>query len=113
LNGLTADFLHDFSIIILDEAQFFQGLVEFAKFTVDTLHKTLYCIGLNGDSERRPFGEFLDLIPLADKITHLSSLCICGRSALFSRRIQSGYDQIAIGGAELYVPQCRLCYNQK
>jgi thymidine kinase len=113
LNGLTADFLSDFSVIILDEAQFFQGLVPFAEFAVDTLHKTVYFIGLSGDSNRRPFGEFLNVIPLADRITNLSSLCLCCQSAHFSRRIRSGYDQIAIGGAELYVPQCRLCYLHK
>ena len=110
LNGLTSQFLEDFSVIILDEAQFFQGLVPFAEFAVDTLHKTVYFIGLSGDSNRRPFGDFLNLIPLADRITHLSSLCICGQSAHFTRRIHSGYQQVAIGGSELYVPQCRKCY---
>ena len=35
LNGLTSQFLEDFSVIILDEAQFFQGLVPFAEFAVD------------------------------------------------------------------------------
>ena len=110
LNGLTADFLAPFSVVILDEAQFFRGLVPFAEFAVDTLHKSVYYIGLSGDSDRRPFGEFLNVIPLADKITHLSSLCVCGRTAPFTRRLQSGYGQIAIGGSNLYVPQCRTCH---
>ena len=110
LNSLTADFLASFSVVVLDEAQFFQGLVPFAEFAVDTLHKTVYYIGLSGDSDRRPFGEFLNAIPLADKITHLSSLCLCGRPAPFTRRLQTGYAQIAIGGADLYVPQCRTCH---
>jgi len=113
LNSLTTEFLHPFSVIILDEAQFFKGLVPFAEFAVDTLRKTVYFIGLSGDSNRRPFGEFLNTIPLANKITHLTSLCICGQSAHFTRRIYSGFDQIAIGGSELYVPQCRQCFVYK
>lgn len=110
LNGLTADFLAPFSAVILDEAQFFKGLIPFAEFAVDTLHKTVCFVGLSGDSDRRPFGEFLTAIPLADKITHLSSLCLCGRPAHFTRRLQSGYAQVAIGGSELYTPQCRTCH---
>jgi thymidine kinase len=113
LINMTAEFLAPFSVIIVDEAQFFKGLVPFAEFTVDTLHKAVYFIGLSGDSDRRPFGEFLNTIPLADKITHLSSICICGEVALFTRRLQSGYPQTAIGGAELYTPQCRTCYVYK
>jgi len=110
LNGLSADFLSSFSIVIVDETQFFQGLVPFVEFVVDTLGKDLVLSGLSGDSDRRPFGEFLSVIPLADKITHLSSLCICGKPAHFTRRLQTGYGQIAIGGADLYVPQCRTCH---
>ena len=113
LNGMTADFLHPFSVIIIDEAQFFTGLIPFAEFAVDTLHKTVYFIGLSGDSDRRPFGEFLNVIPLADKITQLSSLCLCGNPAHFTRRLQSGFSQIAIGGSELYTPQCRACHVYK
>lgn len=110
LNGLTADFLKPFSVIIVDEAQFFQGLVPFAEFAVDTLHKDVYFIGLSGDYNRRPFGEFLNTIPLANKVTYMSSRCACGNPAFFTRRKQTGLDQIAIGGNELYHPQCRQCY---
>jgi thymidine kinase len=110
LNSLTRDFIQHFSVIIVDEAQFFQGLVPFVEFTVDTHSKIVYLIGLSGDSERRPFGELLDTIPFANKITHLKSYCACGNLALFTRRLQTGLDQVAIGGSELYRPECRFCY---
>jgi len=110
LNILTTDFISQFAIIIIDEAQFFQGLVPFAELAVDTLQKTVFFIGLSGDSDRRPFGELLNAIPVADTITQLSSLCLCGRPAHFTRRLQSGYSQVAIGGSELYTPQCRTCH---
>lgn len=110
LDTISPGFLAPFSVIIVDEAQFFKHLVPFAEMTVDTLQKTACFTGLSGDSDRRPFGEFLNLIPLADKVTKLSSLCICGNPASFTRRLQSGFGQIAVGGAEMYTPQCRMCH---
>jgi thymidine kinase len=110
LNSLTADFIEHFSVIIVDEAQFFQGLIPFTEFAVDTHHKIVYLIGLSGDSDRRPFGEMLSVIALADKITHLKSQCACGDPAFFTRRLQTGLGQIVVGGSEMYRPQCRFCY---
>jgi thymidine kinase len=110
LNSLTADFIQHFSVIIVDEAQFFEGLVPFVEFAVDTHLKIVYLIGLSGDSDRRSFGELLDTIPLANRITHLHSRCACGNPALFTRRLRTGFDQIAIGGSEMYRPECRFCY---
>ena len=110
LNTLTVDFISGFAVIIIDEAQFFKGLIPFTEFAVDTLQKKVYLIGLSGDSDRRPFGELLSAIAVADKVTQLSSLCSCGRPAHFTRRLQTGYDQVAIGGAEMYTPQCRTCH---
>lgn len=110
LNTITSDFLEGFSVVIIDEAQFFEGLIAFAEFAVDTHHKIVYFIGLSGDSNRRAFGELLNVIPLADKITQLRSQCACGDPAFFTRRLQHGLGQVAIGGSELYRPQCRFCY---
>jgi len=110
LDTISPDFLSPFSAIIVDEAQFFKHLVPFAEMTVDTLHKTVCFTGLSGDSDRRPFGEILNLIPLADTVTYLSSMCVCGRAAHFTKRTQTGQGQVAIGGAEMYTPQCRMCY---
>jgi thymidine kinase len=113
LDTITPDVLLPFSVIIVDEAQFFKNLVSFAKLAVDTMSRTVCFVGLSGDANRRPFGEFLTLIPLADTITHLSSLCACGKKAHFTRRLADGDDQIAVGGSEMYAPQCRYCYVYK
>ena len=45
LNALTEDFLRPFQVIIIDEAQFFEGLVPLVEFVVDTLGKKLYLVG--------------------------------------------------------------------
>jgi thymidine kinase len=66
LNTLTDEFLHPFDVIVVDEAQFFTGLVTLVEFVVDTLGKKLVLVGLNGDSNRALFGELTLCIPLAD-----------------------------------------------
>jgi len=112
LNGLTQEFMANYETVIIDEAQFFQGLVPFVEYAVDTLGKFVYLIGLSGDSDRRPFGELLNTIPLANEVINLNGRCACGEPSFFSKRRVSGYPQIAIGGAEMYSGVCRTCYHR-
>ena len=104
------------TLIIVEEAQFFPDLLEFVYLMENFFPtKQLMIVGLDGDSNRRPFGRILDIIPLADKITKLKSVCgECknGTSALFSFRKERSVDQIHIGGAEEYVPLCRFHFIQ-
>ena len=65
--------------------------------------------GLDGDYQQKPFGELLQLIPLAEKITRLSALCqqcLDGTPAYFTKRTVQSDDQLLIGGAESYQPVC-------
>jgi thymidine kinase len=115
LNALTDDFLSPFDVIVIDEAQFFTGLVSLVEFVVDTLRKKLFLVGLNGDAHRMPFGELPKCIPLADSLTLLSALCsICknGTSAPFTRRKFDSPQQLIVGGNSIYEPVCRLCYHK-
>jgi len=42
---------------------------------------------LDGTFQRKPFGNILNLVPLAEQVTKLSAVCIeCGREAAFTRR---------------------------
>jgi thymidine kinase len=78
-------------------------------------NKVVYVCGLDGDFERKKFGEILDLIPLCDKVNKLTSLCsICkdGTPALFSMRTTNEKEQTVIGSNN-YLPVCRMCYNKK
>jgi thymidine kinase len=106
--------IEDHDIIIVDEAQFFTYLVAFCEHVVDTKNKKLYLIGLDGDSNRRKFGEILDCIPLADRVERLTALCrrcANGTPGLFSRRRSGHYhQQVIVGGAEMYETLCRECY---
>lgn len=102
------------AVIILDEAQFFSGLRAFVRRVVEEHDKCLFLVGLDGDSNRRPFGELLECIPLADRVERITALCRrCGDGTpgLFSRRRHGPHDQqVVVGGEHLYEPLCRRCY---
>lgn len=105
--------LRRYQLIIVEEAQFFNGLVNFVKHVVDTLRKNVILVGLDGDSNREPFGELLQCIPLADKVEKITALCArCanGKEAIFSRRLVQSAEQVEIGAADKYQAVCRECY---
>lgn len=101
------------SVILINEGQFFPDLEEFVKILLEK-GKKIYVCGLDGDFERKKFGQILDLIPLCDKVTKLTSLCsICknGTPGIFSKRITSETEQTVIG-SDNYIPVCRNCYDK-
>jgi thymidine kinase len=99
-------------VILINEGQFFDDLYE----VVDDMlnhHKTIYVAGLDGDFERKKFGQILDLVPLCDKVTKYTSLCSqCknGTEAIFSMRLSTEKQQTLVGSSN-YLPVCRKCYN--
>jgi len=100
-------------VILINEGQFFPDLEEFVKILL-TNDKKVYVCGLDGDFERKKFGQILNLIPLCDKVTKLTSLCsICknGVPGIFSKRITLETEQTVIG-SDNYIPVCRKCYHK-
>jgi thymidine kinase len=97
--------------IIIEEAQFFTDLKKFALTAVEVYNKHVICVGLDGDSERRPFGQLLDLVPYADKIEKFAALCSrCadGTAAIFSHRKPGAPDtQVSVGSTDQYEALCR------
>ncbi len=97
--------------IIVEEAQFFPDLKAFVLPLVDTLQKHVICVGLDGDSNRAPFGQVLDLVPHADVIHKMKALCTrCGDGtpALFTYRVPGAPTaQINVGATEQYEALCR------
>jgi thymidine kinase len=101
-------------VILINEGQFFSDLEEFVRVLLKN-GKKIYVCGLDGDFERKKFGQILDLIPLCDKVTKLTSLCsICknGTSGIFSKRITLEKAQTVVG-SDNYIPVCRNCYDNK
>lgn len=101
------------SVILINEGQFFPDLEEFVKKLLQH-NKKVYVCGLDGDFERKKFGQILDLIPLCDKVTKLTSLCgMCknGTLGIFSKRISCEQMQTVVG-TDNYIPVCRSCYDR-
>lgn len=106
----------DAQLLILEESQFFSDLFDFVVKAVDEDGKHVVCVGLDGDSERRPFGDILKLIPYCDHVEKITSLCVecCdGTPALFSHRILPSNNQIEVGSSNTYKPLCRKHFLQK
>lgn len=100
-------------VILINEGQFFDDLYIWVKKMVEHSNKKVYVCGLDGDSNRKRFGQMLDLIPISDKVTKLRSLCsICrnGTKAPFTLRTMNSEEQILIGSDDCYKPVCRSCY---
>lgn len=103
----------DSKVILINEGQFFPDLIEFVQLML-THNKKIYVCGLDGDFERKKFGQILDLIPICDKIYKLTSLCcLCknGTKGIFSMRLTKETEQTVVG-SENYIPVCRECYEK-
>jgi len=104
--------LRNAEVILINEGQFFENLYSTVVSMLNA-KKRVYIAGLDGDFERKKFGEILDLIPLCDKVTKLTSLCcMCknGTLAIFSLRLTKEKQQTLIG-SDNYIPVCRHCYE--
>jgi thymidine kinase len=112
-NVLDNDKVEKTRVILINEGQFFDDLIPFVTLMLEK-QKQIFICGLDGDFERKKFGFILDLIPLCDKVTKLSSLCsLCknGTSGIFSLRLTSEKEQTLIG-SDNYLPVCRACYQK-
>jgi thymidine kinase len=107
-----------YNVIAIDEGQFFGDLFEYVSKWCDELPVHVVISGLDGDSDRKPFGDMLRLIPHAEEVERLSAFCSgCkdGTIANYSKyfgETEKDENGVAIGGAESYRPVCRKHYLQ-
>ena len=101
-----------YDAIAIDEAQFFTNLRAAVMLMVEKHGKHVIVAGLSGDYQRRPFGEILDLVPLADDVQFKRALCArCqhpDRAASFTKRISNETDTVSVAG--VYRAVCRPCF---
>ena len=103
-------------LLVIEEAQFYKDLYTFVKTAVEKDSKHVVCVGLDGDANRKPFGEILQLIPLCDNVEKIKSLCaVCrdGTPALFTHRNTPSQTQIQVGAEDTYSPLCRKHFLEK
>jgi thymidine kinase len=96
--------------IVIDEAQFVPNIRSIIE---PVLNKKILLVGLDADSDRQPFGELLNCIPLASKITKLTGECyICKNPSTSTFRVIQSNERVLIGGSESYIPVCNSCFEE-
>jgi thymidine kinase len=116
LDEITIEEIKTYDTVIVDEGQFFPDLKLTISKWVDNYPINIIVGGLDGDFQRKPIGEILDIIPLADKCTKLASLCnLCqdGSEGCFTFRLVNSTDKVLVGGSESYIPLCRKHYIEQ
>lgn len=109
----------EYNVVAIDEGQFFTDLYEYVTAWADELSVHIVISGLDGDSDRKPFGDMLKLIPHAEEVERLNALCSqCkdGTVGIYSKYFgatEKDENGVAIGGAEAYRPVCRKHYLKK
>jgi thymidine kinase len=113
--------ISNYNIIGIDEAQFFEDLEETVKVWI-SCGKNVVVSGLISDAFMNPFGKIYRLIPSADKVVQVHSICkeclkdykdiltpdiLNSMKAPFTKRICGGENQIEVGAADKYIPVCR------
>lgn len=105
-----------YKVICVDEGQFFSDLFACVTAWADELDIHIVVAGLDGDSERRPFGDILRLIPHAEEVERLTAFCaVCrdGTAATYSRCFVAKEGQVAVGAGDMYKPVCRRHFLEK
>lgn len=104
------DIYKEYDAIAIDEGQFFSDIVEMAEIMANN-GKYVIVSGLDGTFERKPFGNILNLVAIAEKVTKLNSICAyCFKLAAFSHRTVKSKEVELIGGEDSYKPVCRKCF---
>lgn len=102
-------------IILINEGQFFNDLFPWVSYIIENYPIHIYICGLDSDYKKQKFGQILDLVPICDKITKLTSWCaICrnGTPGIYSHRVSNEQEQLVIGN-DNYISLCRKCYKEK
>lgn len=76
------------------------------------LGKTVIVAALDGTFQRKPFGNILGLVPLAESVVKLNAVCMqCYKEAAYTKRLGTEKEVEVIGGADMYQSACRRCYG--
>ena len=108
-----------YACVFIDEAQFLTAdqVWQLAR-AVDDLGVPVMCYGLRVDFLGAAFPGSAALLALADEMREVKTICFCGKKATMVVRkdangtVQSGGDQILIGGNDSYESLCRKHWRQ-
>lgn len=112
LNDIDIDLISRHDVIAIDEAQFFNDLYEFVT-KIEILDKIIIISGLDGDSDRKPFGQILQCIPLCDEVIKLTAMDMIdkdGTPAIFTKRTVDISDIVLVGSTNYFAAVSRKNY---
>jgi len=99
-------------LVAIDEVQFFDNSIVSIISQLMIQQVEVVAAGLLKDSFHQDFGPMPDLLKIATQSEELFSICkVCKSTATHTYRINSTQDQVFIGGANMYEPRCKKCYN--
>lgn len=102
--------------ILIDEGHFFSDLVVFILHAIIKDNKNIIIVGLNGDYNGNPFKNITDLIPHANKVIYMTSICnYCkiptqGFMHKKIKKTEQTKNRLIVGGISDYVCLCRKHY---
>lgn len=102
----------NYTMIGIDEGQFFQDLEQTVKIWIK-MGKHVVVAGLKATFEQTGFGQIPDILAIADKIKMKRAICACGSKAAHTKKIGSSTNIIDIGGSNKYVACCHKCYHKQ
>jgi thymidine kinase len=104
--------LHDYDVIGIDEAQFFDTTI--TPLIVELVHlgKRVVLAGLDTTFAAEPFHPIPELMAIADDVTKLSAVCmVCGQPAIHTQRLGQSQELVVVGAAGLYEARCRTHFS--
>lgn len=88
--------------VFIDEIQFYDDACEICEMLANCGINVIVC-GLQGDFNRNGFKSVIELLPKADKITHLTAIDKKdGNDCAFTKRLNTDEKIEVIGGKDIY-----------
>ena len=107
-------------VIIADECQFFTSeQIDALRAIVDEKSIPVLAFGLRTDFRTELFEGSKRLFELADSISEIKTICVCGRKATVNARLDGDGNvltegtQLFLGGNESYTALCHKCYKKR
>jgi thymidine kinase len=108
LFDIPSELYESHDCIMVDEAQFYNDLLDWCKKY--GRYKHIILAALSGDYKQESFKPITEIISLCDDIQHIKSICTkCGKDAPFTIRTTCEKEQTVIGAEDKYQPRCGEC----
>ena len=109
-NSATKELIIRADFIFINEAQFFEAILESVLYLSETLKKNVVLCGLDLDYKREKFGSMMELLSKATNVFKMTGKCAkCNKASCYSHRTVNSYFQVLIGTTD-YIPLCETCY---